>query len=161
MAKKVVFVSGKKQLPKYLTMVFCMILVAVLEMLGIGVMLPLVSLIANPQIIAENNAFCTFLSWFDVAPDESMAILIIGVGVAAVYLAKNMSLCALTALQGNILHTERTRLSNHLFMHYARLPYSVFLNKNTVNLIHNATGQINTYVIKFIGSIFVFIVKLM
>ena len=116
---------------------------ALLEMLGIGALFPVVAVMQRPALVHE-NAWLRGL-WERVgSPDEQRFFLGMLAFLLAFYLAKNLFLVAVDALQYRFLGRLQSRLSTRLLTAYLARPYAFHLQHNSAQLIRNVTAEVTT-----------------
>ena len=115
-----------------------MLLSSGLELLGIGLIMPVIALLSKPELI-EQNRYLKLVYDF-IAPGSYKAFLIIlCVALIALYIAKNLFLAAQNWWQSHFIMRKGAELANTLFDNYIHAPYSFHLKNNSGNLL----GKIN------------------
>lgn len=136
--------STKREKAVFYLLVLMMIVSANLELLGIGLILPVVALLTNPELI-QQNFFLRLLSEI-IRPSSTKSFLLILCGmIAAVYLLKNAFLMILTSIQTRSIYAKVSSLAVSLFRTYVFAPYSFYLKRNTSELLSHF-GMINNMV---------------
>lgn len=134
---------------------FVMVLVgAGLEIVGIGLVFPFVSLLSNPEAI--NQQF--LLSWLDQLignPDQRVFLLILSGLLVFIVIGKNIYLAILFYFQFKFILTKRTKLSYELYQNYLISPYSFHLQRNTAQLLQNMTEEVN----RFFGGVLTSLIR--
>jgi len=113
--------------------VFALILIGtVLETLSVGLMIPVLSVIASDSQRIS-------LGFFSIEPSVDKSQLIqIAVGlILAVYVLKNVFLAASTWIQRGFLTRVTSRIAARMLEVYIRQPYTFHLRKNSSTLIRN------------------------
>ena len=113
--------------------VFALILIGtVLETLSVGLMIPVLSVIAS-------DSQGISLGFFTIEPSVDKSQLIqIAVGlILAVYVLKNVFLAASTWIQRGFLTRVTSRIAARMLEVYIRQPYAFHLRKNSSTLIRN------------------------
>ncbi|MCT7968546.1 ABC transporter ATP-binding protein/permease [Laspinema sp. D1] len=120
---------------------FLLILIgAGLETLGVGLVLPFISLLENPQRVEEFG----LLRWVYQAlgePELRQFLIGTGLGFIGIYLLKNAYLTGLTYLQCRFIYDKQVELGSRLFRAYLYSPYTFHLQRNTAQLIRNLTAE--------------------
>lgn len=109
---------------------------AALEVLGIGVILPIIAMLANPDGIRENAFLAQVYDW--IAP-TSVNVFIIWAcaGMLGVYVLKNGYLFFTAYIQARFMYNKNLILSSRLFRSYLYRPYTFHLQRNTAQLLRN------------------------
>ena len=113
--------------------VFALILIGtVLETLSVGLMIPVLSVIAS-------DSQGISLGFFTIEPSVDKSQLIqLAVGlILAVYVLKNVFLAASTWIQRGFLTRVTSRIAARMLEVYIRQPYAFHLRKNSSTLIRN------------------------
>lgn len=120
---------------------FILILIgAGFETLGVGLVLPFISLLENPQRVQETG----LLRWVYQAvgePELRQFLIWVGLGFIGIYLLKNLYLTGLTYLQCLFTYNKQNELSSRLFRAYLYSPYTFHLQRNSADLIRNLSSE--------------------
>lgn len=120
---------------------FILILIgAGFETLGVGLVLPFIALLENPQQVKETEV----LRWvYQTVGEPEMRQFLIGAGLGfiGVYLLKNTYLTVLTYLQCRFTYDKQIELCSRLFRAYLYSSYTFHLQRNTAQLIRNLTVE--------------------
>lgn len=120
---------------------FALILVgAGFETLGIGLVLPFISLLENPQRIEDAG----LLQWaYQAVGEPKPRLFLIGtaLGFVVIYMLKNAYLTALTYFQCRFIYGKQIKLCSRLFRGYLYSPYIFHLQRNSADLIRNLTSE--------------------
>ena len=124
-----------------LILLFLMIVSTVLETLGIGLIVPLIS------ILTENNLGETFpilLPFLEfIGNPEQKTLIVYGtLCLVLTYAIKNFFLVFFTWRQANYTFNLQVRLSQDLFESYLHQPYTFHLQRNSAELFRNITGEV-------------------
>lgn len=120
---------------------FILILIgAGFETLGVGLVLPFISLLENPQRVQEAG----LLRWvYQVVGEPELRQFLIwsGLGFIGIYLIKNAYLTALTYLQCRFIYDKQVELCSRLFRAYLYSSYTFHLQRNSADLIRNLNTE--------------------
>lgn len=118
-----------------------MIVGMVLEMLGVGLVVPALSLMTSEGASARFPAVGRVLEALGNPSQETIVIggILLLVSVTTV---KAVFLGFLTLWQGNFVYGLQADLSQRLFNGYLRLPYTFHLQRNSAELIRNSMSQV-------------------
>jgi ATP-binding cassette, subfamily B, bacterial PglK len=116
-----------------------------LEVLSIGLILPLFSVILDPEF---TNSIQRYLSErFDLLTVENeIVILSIVVGFLAVYIFKTLALVLILKKRVMFVYTLQANLSQRLFARYLMRDYSFHTQRNSSELIRNTITEITLLV---------------
>lgn len=119
-----------------------MIFGAFLEMLGVGLILPLVSAVTTPNIIENNEKVRWVCELFDLHSIKTFMILVIG-ALIFVYIFKNIYLFLEYYVQYCFICNNRFAIQRQLIEKYLRRPYEYFLyveSGEIIRIIGNDTS---------------------
>lgn len=119
-------------------LLFLMLLGSLLEVVGVGLIFPVVAVLAAPEQIHTQP----LLAWFyeAVAPTtQNRFIAYVLACLVGVYIIKNGFLGFLAYWQSRFIYNKQAALSVRLFTGYLAQPYSFHLQRNSAELIRNLT----------------------
>ena len=125
-------VSKRRLIP-----VFLFILISSwLEALGVGIIFPLVKVVADPasiQTMASLAAVHNFLG----APDESTFLFVLVLAVLTVFAVKNAFYIFMMNFNLRVVKESEASLCEELLMGYLNAPWKNHLGRNSGNLLHS------------------------
>ncbi|MDO9371974.1 MAG: ABC transporter ATP-binding protein, partial [Gammaproteobacteria bacterium] len=121
-----------------------MLIGMVLETLGVGLVIPAIMLLTQPDYAERFPALQPLLAALGNPNQQSLVIggMLILVGV---YLIKVLFLAFLAWRQSRFAYGIQAQLSQRLFTTYLRQPYTFHLQRNSAQLIRNATREIELF----------------
>jgi ABC-type multidrug transport system fused ATPase/permease subunit len=134
---------------KALGLLFLMLLGAVFEGIGLGLVMPYIALLARAD---SRTLPKTLLNAFADIGVHRMRDILLWTGAALLLLniGKNAYLAWLSRLQYRFLFRRQSELTRRLFEHYVRTPYVAFLQINSVEVIRILTWDCNYVFTNFI-----------
>ena len=105
---------------------FLMLVGAFLEMVSIGLIIPLVGLLSNPDYLSSLPFGTEILTKFGHDKTVFLAMLVL----ALVFVLKTVFLVWKMWVQRKFSNEVTTRISGDLFKNYLKQPYSFFLRRN-------------------------------
>jgi ATP-binding cassette, subfamily B, bacterial PglK len=113
-----------------------------LETLSIGLIIPILALMTNSNFTTD---YPMVLPWIDRLgnPSHEMLVVFAMLLLLGMGLLKVLFLAFLAWRQSNFSFRIRADLSLRLFKGYLSQPYSLNLQRNSAELIHNTIGQVN------------------
>ena len=115
-----------------------------MELLGIGLLLPVVALLTNPELIHQN--YFLELVYRILHPSSNRTfLLMLCLLIAAVYLLKNLFLAFMVWFQTRLIYAKTGQMSDALFRTYIFAPYSMFLTRNNSELLSRIGIIRNSY----------------
>jgi ABC-type multidrug transport system fused ATPase/permease subunit len=113
-----------------------------LEMLGIGLVVPALALITQPDYIESVPILRRLSDRLGSPGPEALAVGAM-LALTVIFLAKNVFIAFLTWYQTSFAYGVQLRLSQQLFEDYLRQPYSFHLQRNSAQLMRNVTGEVD------------------
>lgn len=138
---KILFLLTPGQKRSLIVLTVLLLIGMMFEMLGLGILLPALSLMLNADIAKEYPSLKPYL---DSMGNPTQAILVLwGMGsLVLLYLIKAIFLVYLTWKQSGFTASLSADLSHKLFLGYLRLPYVFHLQRNSAELLRNIQGEI-------------------
>ncbi|WP_121662802.1 ABC transporter ATP-binding protein [Metabacillus litoralis] len=140
--RKLRFLFNKKEKKKFLLLFMMMIIAAIFETAGIGLIIPFVGIVTNPDLVQEQS----FLSsTYDLLNFQTMnAFILFAVGVLlSFYVLKNIYLLLFYYVQYRVIFNQRVKLSRTMFKEYLTKPYTFHLQRNSAELLRNINGEVS------------------
>jgi len=133
-------------------LMFLMLLGMLLETLGVGLVIPAVTLMTQANI-SEKYPQVKFIVEGIGNPSQENLIVIGILFLVSIYLVKTIFLGYLLWRQTSFTYLLRTELSLRLFANYLHRPYTFHLQRNSAQLVHNVIDEVNLVCEKGILSI--------
>jgi ABC-type multidrug transport system fused ATPase/permease subunit len=116
-----------------------------LETLSVGLVIPALAVMTQPNLAVGYPAIAP---WLDALGNPGRERLIIGgmLALVAVYALKALFLAYFSWRQMQFVYDVRANLSQRLFEGYLRQPYTFHLQRNSAQLIRNATSEVTSVV---------------
>lgn len=111
-----------------------------LEMLGVGMIIPVFGLVLNTEKLVEYSFFQYLISTFSIS-DFTYLIYFSLSTLVVVYVMKAVYLSGLAWIQARFVFDLQANISGELFSLYLRQPYSFHLRRNSAYLIRNVTTE--------------------
>jgi ATP-binding cassette, subfamily B, bacterial PglK len=115
-----------------------------LESLGIGLIVPLITLFTQPAYIDRIPALRNLLVNLG-NPSRDLVIIGAILALVVIYLMKALFLAFLVWRQTRFAFEVQAQLSQRLFANYLRQPYAFHLRRNSAQLLRNVTGEIGIF----------------
>lgn len=118
---------------------------AIFEVVGVGAIFPVVSILSDPQQIATAPIISDL--YFALGrPANGRFVAIVLFGLVLIYVCKNVYLACLAYWQGRFAYNKQAALSQRLFAHYLAQPYTFHLQRNTADLTRNLTSLVDNLI---------------
>jgi ABC-type multidrug transport system fused ATPase/permease subunit len=132
---------GDNKFNKLLVLIFLLIIAMFLEIIGLGAILPVVTLISNHEKI--NFYISKFNLEYLKSYDTNEIFLLLLVSLLLIFFIKSLFLSFLAFKQQRFLNNIFNDVSTYLFKNYINKPYKYFTENNTSVLIKNLTIEIS------------------
>ena len=113
----------------------------ILEMIGIGLIIPIINIFTQDEIFFSKFTFLNDLQLNDYSKTNLISISLIC--LITVYLFKTIFLTYVSYKQTQFITDIRKTISQRLFVNYLERSYEFFLNKNSSELIRNINDIAN------------------
>lgn len=140
--KKLNFLITKRQRKLILALVFLLLIGMFLEAFGLGVLVPGLSMILDPEALQKITFLMNLKGFLPNSLKEHFIILFL-IAICLLYFLKSIFLIFLTLKQNRFLNNVTTYISNNLFTSYLSQPYSFHIKRNASELIKNLQVETN------------------
>ena len=136
---KIFSIFTPKELRYCAFLIAVMMIGAVLEAVGIGAILPLISLMGQPDFLVQHPEIAGYTAKLGITTHTE---LIIGLSLLLIilYVLKNLYLTWQLRLQINFSISNQIQFSKELMANYLAKPYLFHLNHNTATLLRNVNS---------------------
>jgi ATP-binding cassette, subfamily B, bacterial PglK len=139
--KKLWVLFDNRDKKKFLLLFFMMILAAIFETAGIGLIVPFVGIVTNPTIIQEQEILSNVYKLLNF--QSSNTFILFGVAILlTIFMVKNAYLLFFYHVQYRVIFNQRVKLSRSLFRAYLMKPYTFHLQRNSAELLRNVNGEV-------------------
>ncbi|MDO8208679.1 MAG: ABC transporter ATP-binding protein [Gallionella sp.] len=132
-----------------------MIVGMLLETLGVGLVIPAITLMMQGDLVARYPAIAPILGFLG-KPSQRELITAAMLGLVGVYLVKNLFLAFLIWRQTHFAFDVQATLSQRLFAIYLRQPYTFHLQRNSAQLVRNVIGEVSIFAGVMTSSLMLF-----
>ncbi len=139
--KKLLQFFNKREKKKFLVLFFMMVVAAVFETVGIGMIVPFVGIVTNPDMIQEQAILSYIYKLFNFESTTAFIILSV-VLLLTVFILKNLYLLLFNYAQFRVVLNQQVKLSKELFKAYLTKPYLFHLQRNTADLLRNVNEEV-------------------
>lgn len=142
--------SQKKKLYLLLLVIFC---VSIMDLLGIGAILPILVIFSNPTFV-ENEYINLLITNFSFLSKKNFLNYSI-IFLLIVFIFKTILSLVLNFIKYRILHSFYAQISNKLMNIYLKLPYSQFIKLKIFEKSNTLKTEIEIFIIGVIDSILI------
>lgn len=123
-----------KEKLQVIALFICMLISACLELLGIGLIIPVIALLAKPELMDQNKYLKLFKAFVNPSSDKNFVILL-GILIIALFIFKNLFLAMQAYSQARFVLGKGARISSKLFDTYIHASYKFHLDNNSGTLM--------------------------
>lgn len=134
--KKIAYVFDTKTKVKLFFLLMMIIIGAMLELLGVSIILPLIDAAMVENGITQNR-FCILISNATGLSEDKEILLIVIIIMLLIYIVKNIYMSWMNSVLYTFSGNMHRSIANRLIKTYFSQPYSFFLKKNTAELIRS------------------------
>lgn len=149
--KKINFLITKRQRKGLVILTFLLFLGMFLEVFGLGVIIPTLSVILDPEMLEKSAILNSFKNYFPEFSKQNFIYLFLSI-VVLVFIVKTVFIVFLNHKQNRFLTNITSYISNNLFISYLSQPYKFHLERNASDLIKNIQVEVY-YLYVFLFSI--------
>src|SRR5690625_176238 len=131
----------KREKRKFLILFFMMIVAALFETIGIGLIVPFVGIVVKPTIIQEQAILSYIFELFNFQSTTTFIIFSV-ICLLGVFVFKNLYLLIFNYAQFRVILNQQVKLSSRLFNEYLTKPYTFHFQRNTADLLRNKKYKI-------------------
>jgi ATP-binding cassette subfamily B protein/ATP-binding cassette subfamily C protein len=124
---------NKKDKQLLLGLVFMTILLSLIEIIGIGAVMPFISIASNPNLVLENSHYKEVYDFFAFSNVTSF-ILFFGITLIVFYIFRGIYTIFYAYMLTKLSMGKYSSFSNKLFENYMNMPYMEFAKKNSASL---------------------------
>lgn len=122
-------IFDKKQKLHIIILFFMVLVGAVLETLGVSMIIPMVTAVLEPNIIESNSSVRKVCEIMHIDNSQSFLMLMM-ISIIVVFIFKNMYIIFLNYVQYRFIYNNQFRMTLRLMRQFVRKPYEYFLNNN-------------------------------
>lgn len=127
-------------------LILLMLAGAGLEILGVSMMYPLMSVIMQPDVINENELIFDLCNYFNITSQKELALVCI-FGMIALFIMKDLFLICQYYIQYRFVYNNRFLIQKRLLKSYMERPYEYFLYVESGEIMRvlqsDVTGSFN------------------
>lgn len=142
--KKINFLITKRQRKGLVILILLLFVGMILELFGLGIILPVLTIITDPNLI-DTNIYLVKIADIFKLEKHSDFILFALITLVVFYLIKTIFLVILSFIQNRFLSNVISETAKTLLSKYLSLPYDFFLKRNSSSLIKNFQVELHNY----------------
>ena len=139
---KVFNLLSKRQRKRLYLILFFLFIGMLLEAFGIGIISPILNIIASPESLKQFDWVNDFFVLINIIEEQQIIIFSLSL-LVAVYFFKSVYLVGLSYFQNRYISFISAELSNRLFKNYLNQDYMFHNNRNSAELVKMFQVEIN------------------
>lgn len=134
--KYISFIFSKKQKKRLISLFFVILLGSVMELLGVGLILPFINVITDPSSIEKSWYLKYIYDFFDMKSTNKM-IFFLAIILIIIYIIKNIYISFMYSFQYKFIYENQGELAVRMFSCYMRQNYLFHVENNSADLMRN------------------------
>ncbi|MFG6149938.1 ABC transporter ATP-binding protein [Halobacillus sp. B23F22_1] len=139
--RKLQTLFNRHEKKKFLLLFGMMIIAAIVETIGIGLIVPFVGIVTSPDLIHDQFILGYLYDLFNFNSNNTFIIFSVIV-LLLVFVSKNLYLLLFNYTQFRVILNQQVKLSADLFQEYLTKPYTFHLKRNTSDLLRNINSEV-------------------
>lgn len=139
---KLFFILSRREKIQILLLALLMLLGAVLETFGIGLLIPFISQLNNPDFINKNAKILWLYQSLGMASPREFLIWSC-IALIVFFIFKNAYMFLLYFIQHRFIYSKRAAMDVRMFKSYLERPYVVHLQRNSAEFLQNLHSTVN------------------
>lgn len=153
MIQKIKSIIPKRYKRKTIKIVFFLLVSMLFEALGLGLLLPIVTVILDPEVVNNYPSIIGFFSEYAIISHQQI-ISFVMIVFGLLYFVKSFFLVYVSWVLADYSQGLSDLLSSKLFAGYIRQPYIESINTNSANLQRNVTNEVLQFTAFITNSLF-------
>ena len=155
---KILKILDKKEKFIFFIFIILIILNTILELLSIGLIIPIISIIFSPDMLPKSIMEIQIIRDFVISKNFVVYLLSLMMGI---YFMKNILLGLIHLLQTNYTFTLQKRISEKIFKNFLSEDYLFHIKNSKPKLIQIVIGETNNFIGRVITPIMILITELL
>ena len=140
--KKLLILLDAKQKRIMVLLVFLMLIGAVLEMLGVSMILPVMNVVLEENAVDKHNYLQVICQVFHLESTRSLMIFVM-TALIVIFAVKNLFLFFQQKVMLRFVYTNQFATSRRMMINFMQRPYEYYLNADTAVIQRNITSDVN------------------
>lgn len=145
--RKINIILTKEQKLQSISAFIAIIASSILELFGVTIIVPFITAVMNPELIMQSKYFLLIVNILHIQiPSSSVVLIIIGILLILVYIAKNIGLLCSRYIQTSYQYTIQKDISITMMKSYLNHPYEYFVNTNIAEITHGLSNDVPGFI---------------
>lgn len=150
--KKMMILLDNRQKRTMVGIVFMMLIGAILEALGISVIVPIVQIVMDEQAIEKPGIVREIYNLLGMQSQKQFTLVILG-AMASIFAVKNIYLYVQQKVLCHFVYTNQFRTSQRMMRNYLHKDYEFYLNADTAVVQRTITSDVNNMYALILNSL--------
>ena len=125
-------------------LVIMMLIGAILETAGVGMVIPVMQMVLDENAVAKNEYLQIFCDILHIAHDDNRTLIIITMlALIMIFVLKNIFLFFQQKAQFKFVYTNQFATSRRMMINFMQRPYEYYLNADTSVIQRSITSDVN------------------
>lgn len=133
--------------------IFLAIIVAFAEMIGIGMIMPIINVLADPSVLEDSGYYSKAYALLG-SDNPTQFITMMGCLLVFYLILKNAFIASVIFFQSRFICDSEAKLSTKLLRSYLNMPYEDYIKRNSSDLLRNINQEINHLFIQLVNASF-------
>lgn len=134
----------RKQKQKMILLVFLMLIGAVLETLGVSMILPVMNVVIEKNAVQNHRYLQVICDIFHIGYGDTRTLMIfVMTGLIVIFAVKNIFLFFQQKVQLKFVYTNQFATSRRMMINFMERPYEYYLNADTSVIQRSITSDVN------------------
>lgn len=142
--KEIVYVLDAEQKKQYVKLLFMILIGSLLEIVGVSAVMPLVTLISNPEV-AKTHMTYLYISKLLGVYDVRTLILIFAIVLIIIYIVKNIFIVEMYKYQYRYIYRNQNEVSCRVLQGYLAQDYLFHTTHNVADLQRNIRQDVDSF----------------
>jgi ATP-binding cassette subfamily C protein len=143
--RKLIYILPKGDPFKLFILFILMMVAAVLEVVGIGMIPAFVAIVASPDKILDIVWMQPFFELLNISSSRDL-LLWGGAALVGIFIIKGTYIITFNFFEARFIYNRRYTISHRMMSSYMQAPYTFHLKRNTAELLRNITNEINVVI---------------
>lgn len=140
--RKLMVLLDRQQKRKMVLLVFLMLIGAILETLGISMIMPVMNVVMEENAVEKHEYLQVICGVFRIDNTRDLMILVM-VALVVIFALKNLFLFGQQKVQLRFVYTNQFATSRRMMINFMKRPYEYYLNADTSIIQRNITSDVN------------------
>ena len=140
--RKLMVLLDRQQKKKMVLLVFLMLIGAILETLGVSMIVPVMTVVVEENAVEKHVYLQVICDIFHINDTRDLMILVM-VALAVIFAVKNVFLFFQQKMQLRFVYTNQFATSRRMMINFMKRPYEYYLNADTAVIQRSITSDVN------------------